>query len=163
MQNRNYIKKIFSLILTLGLLTLSSGLFPTYASNDKDLYRDFAAYYHDDHDEDYDNCRPGYGYGRYRFSEADARRVGSIAGYSEGFRHGRSDRRSFRSFDFDHDNIYRDATFGYRSEFRHKDNYRRGFRYGYELGYRDAYYGNSYRREFSRDSGYQVNHNRDRY
>ncbi len=145
MKSNNYLLKTFGFLLTLSLLLIVS---PTISQTFAQGYNNGDRHYQ----EDSDYYRPVYNYGRYNFTEADARQVGSLSGYSEGYQQGVAARRSCRNFNFTNDSVYRDATYGYRSEFRHKDNYKKGFRYGYELGYRDAYNGYRYRRDFARNS-----------
>src|SRR5262249_49063812 len=95
-------KKVSGLVLTLGLMFAVVGLSAAKASaqdynQDRD---DYYQYGHDHdrygHDDDDDYCR----YGHDRFTEADARYVGSVNGYEFGFRHGREDGRYGRSFEF---------------------------------------------------------------
>lgn len=117
------------------------------------------------HDDQYNN---GYNQTRY-FSEREVLREGISNGYLQGFRHGRADQNRNQSFNFWHDNVYRQASQGYQNHYRFFTTYQRGFRNGYELGYKDAYYGRAFRRNLVRGNGYDNGHGygygygRDRY
>ncbi len=69
----------------------------------------------------------------------DIYRIAQQNGYNDGLRSGQSERNSRRSFDYQNDDRYRDASSGYRSEYGNRDQYRQAYREGYQRGYEEGY------------------------
>ena len=98
----------------------------------------------DDRDDDDDYYDDGYGRRRDRnntgiYDRTEIRNQALRAGYSEGYRAGRDDRASGRSFDYSDHSAYRDATYGYNNSYGDIDYYRTVFREGFRQGYEDGY------------------------
>lgn len=66
-------------------------------------------------------------------------RVAQQNGYREGLRQGQDDASRRRSFNYENDSRYRDASSGYRSEYGNREDYRRAFREGFRQGYEEGY------------------------
>jgi hypothetical protein len=95
-----------------------------------------------DDDDDWDRRRGGRDRDRETDGISDRNEIRDRAlrfGYNEGYRAGRNDRASGRSFDYDDHSAYRDATAGYRSGYGDVDFYRSNFREGFRRGYEDGY------------------------
>lgn len=68
-------------------------------------------------------------------------------GYQDGMRDGQQDRSTGHSFRPTHDDNYKNADRGYRSDLGSKQNYKNIYRQGYEQGYQQGYNGGyGYRR-----------------
>ena len=83
--------------------------------------------------------RQGDGYGNYGGSY-ELRQTALNAGYNEGVRAGRNDRRSGR-YDPTRSSAYRNATKDYNSRMGDRYAYQQFFRAAFENGYSDGYYG----------------------
>jgi hypothetical protein len=83
--------------------------------------------------------RPGDGYRNYGGSY-ELRQTALNAGYNEGVKAGRNDRRHNR-YDFRDDGAYQKATKDYNSRYGDRYAYQRYFRDAFENGYSDGYYG----------------------
>lgn len=84
-----------------------------------------------------------------RFDRNEVYRIAQQNGYREGFEHGNQDRARRRNYDYDDSSEYRNATSGFRSEYRDRNLYQQGFRDGYRRGYEEGYRrGNSGRRSW---------------
>ncbi len=79
-------------------------------------------------------------YGSYGGSY-ELRQTALNAGYNEGIKEGRNDRRRGRSSDFRNFSAYQKATQDYSSRLGDKELYRRYYREGFENGYGDGYNG----------------------
>jgi hypothetical protein len=79
-------------------------------------------------------------YGSYGGSY-ELRQTALNAGYNEGIKEGRNDRRRGRSSDFRNFSAYQKATQDYNSRLGDKELYRRYYREGFENGYSDGYNG----------------------
>ncbi len=82
--------------------------------------------------------RGGDGYDNYGGSY-DARQTALNAGYNEGARVGRDDRRSGRRFDPERSSAFQNATKDYNSRMGDRWTYQRYFRDAFINGYSDAY------------------------
>jgi hypothetical protein len=83
--------------------------------------------------------RQGDGYSNYGGSY-ELRQTALNAGYNEGMRVGRNDRRSNR-YDPQRSSAYQKATKDYNSRLGDRYTYQRYFRDAFENGYSDGYYG----------------------
>src|SRR6266478_3630625 len=72
----------------------------------------------------------------------DLRQTALNAGYNEGIKEGRNDRRRGRQTDFRNLGAYQKATQDYSSRLGDRELYRRYYREGFENGYADGYNGN---------------------
>lgn len=72
---------------------------------------------------------------------AQLRQTALNAGYNNGIKEGRNDRRRGDRFDFTDENAYSKATADYSSRLGNKALYQRYFRQGFENGYRDGWNG----------------------
>jgi hypothetical protein len=72
---------------------------------------------------------------------AQLRQTALNAGYNNGIKEGRNDRRHNDRFDFTDESDYRKATKDYSSRLGNRDLYQRFFRQGFENGYRDGWNG----------------------
>jgi hypothetical protein len=98
---------------------------------------------YDDDDDDYDRD------GRYnrnrrsnrdgRYNGGDVNRIARDNGYRAGYDAGRRDRADGDRFNYRDEGAYRDATYGYRSEYGNRDAYRNLFRSAFAQGYEDGY------------------------
>ena len=79
-------------------------------------------------------------YGTYGGSY-ELRQTALNAGYNEGIKEGRNDRRRGRSSDFRNFSAYQKATTDYSSKLGDRELYRRYYREGFENGYNDGYNG----------------------
>ena len=148
----NYIKKVSGFILMLGMLIAAPGLLDTKAFAQELGPKAFAQ--EDDHCNDDYYSRPGYG----NYNRFEIQRIGGLSGYREGYQHGREDRFDGETFNFWHDQTYRNPGSGRFSDYRFRGIYQQAFRSGYERGYRDAYYGRPYRPAFTRYQDQYDNH-----
>lgn len=71
----------------------------------------------------------------------ELRQTALNAGYNEGIKQGRDDRKKNRDRDFSEYSAYREATTDYSSKLGDRELYRRYFREGFENGYRDGWNG----------------------
>lgn len=120
---------------------------PGYGSNnnrdrdwnnrDRDNNRDRAW----DRDRDGHRGRNWERYGQFGGS-FELRQTALNAGYNEGIKEGRSDRRRGRQRNFSEFNSYRTATTDYSSKLGDRELYRRYYREGFENGYNDGWDGN---------------------
>jgi len=83
--------------------------------------------------------RQGDGYRNYGGSY-ELRQTALNAGYNEGAKAGRNDRRSGR-YDPQRSSAYRNATKDYNSRYGDRNAYQQYFRDAFENGYSDGYYG----------------------
>jgi hypothetical protein len=72
----------------------------------------------------------------------DLRQTALNAGYNEGIKAGRNDRRRGRATEFRNFSAYQKATQDYSSKLGDRELYRRYYRDGFENGYSDGYNGN---------------------
>ena len=79
-------------------------------------------------------------YGTYGGSY-ELRQTALNAGYNQGIKDGRNDRRRGRYSDFQNFKDYQKATTDYSSKLGDRELYRRYFREGFENGYSDGYNG----------------------
>jgi hypothetical protein len=79
-------------------------------------------------------------YGNYG-GTYELRQTALNAGYNEGIKEGRNDRRRGRSSDFRNFSAYQKATTDYSSKLGDRELYRRYYREGFENGYTDGYNG----------------------
>lgn len=108
--------------------------------------------YSDDYDRDGHNGDNSY---NSRLNRTDVLRIATVNGYSEGYEHGVSDRASRVGFNYQHDDAYRRADVGYRSEFNLRSEYQVAFRQAFARGYQDAYYGRTMNRQYDRANLYR--------
>ncbi len=102
-----------------------------------------------DRDRDRDwNRRNGRGRGRRSNDDYpdyggsfQLRQTALNAGYNEGIKEGRNDRRRGDRFNFADESDYRSASKDYSSRLGSKSLYQRFFRQGFENGYRDGWNG----------------------
>lgn len=71
----------------------------------------------------------------------ELRQTALNAGYNEGIKQGRNDRRKNRHRSYSDFSDYRNATDDYSSKLGDRELYRRYYRQGFENGYEDGYYG----------------------
>ena len=83
----------------------------------------------------YDDDRYGYG-GSFQL-----RQTALNAGYNEGIKEGRKDRRNGDRFEFRDEEDYRNANTDYSSRLGNKELYKQYFRQGFQNGYSDGYRG----------------------
>ena len=113
---------------------------------DYDRNRDNDRYRNRDYDRDQDRYgqrsrgRNWDGYRNYGGSY-ELRQTALNAGYNEGVRAGRDDRRHGRRYDFRDDGTYQRATKDYNSRMGDRWNYQRYFRDAFENGYADGFRG----------------------
>src|SRR5438477_8023070 len=100
----NYTKKVSGFILMLGMLIAAPGLLGAKAFAQELGPKVFAQ--EDDHCDDNNYSRPSYGYNN-RF---EIQRTGGLNGYREGYQHGREDRFDGETFNFWHDQTYRNPS-----------------------------------------------------
>jgi len=99
-----------------------------------------------DRDRDYDRDRDGHRgrnwdrYGTYGGS-FDLRQTGLNAGYNEGIKEGRNDRKKGRHRNYNDFSSYRNADTDYSSKLGDKELYRRYYREGFQNGYEDGFNG----------------------
>ena len=62
------------------------------------------------------------------------------AGYNEGYRAGRADRKDHWRYDYRSAFAYQDANYGYDGRYIDQDEYNHYFREGFQRGYEDGYY-----------------------
>jgi len=98
-----------------------------------------------DNDRNRDNTRQSRGrnwdrYGSYGGSY-QLRQTALNAGYNEGIKQGRNDRRRGRHSNYNDFSSYRNATQDYSSRLGDRELYRRYYREGFENGYEDGYNG----------------------
>lgn len=99
--------------------------------------------YRRDRNNDDDRDRLGRnedGYGNFGGS-AHLRQTALNAGFNEGVKQGRKDRRSRKGNDYQRNSTYQKATKDYSSGLGDRDVYQRYFREAYEHGYADGYSG----------------------
>jgi len=97
-------------------------------------------------DRSYDNSgyrrgRNNDGYGNYGGS-FDLRQTALNAGFNEGLKAGRDDRRRGRGFEFRDESAFQKATKDYSSRLGDREIYRQYFREAFSHGYSDGYRGN---------------------
>ena len=92
-------------------------------------------------------ARRGYGWGNYGGwgGSSQLRQTALNAGYNEGIKDGRNDRRRGDRFNYTDESDYRSATKDYSSRLGDRSLYQRYFRQGFENGYRDGWNGYSAR------------------
>jgi len=106
-----------------------------------------------DHDHDHEH-------GQEYTNTGDSRRDAAIAGYREGFEHGRNDRSQGLGFNFEHDEAYQAAQ-------AHEDHWGTSselsgiFRRTYEQGYSDGYYRRAFNNRIADQFGYNTGHGYD--
>ena len=93
-----------------------------------------------DRNDNRDQDRNDYGYGNYGGS-FHLRQTALNAGFNEGVKQGRDDRRSRKANDYQRQSTYQKATKDYSSSLGDRDVYQRYFREAYEHGYADGYAG----------------------
>ena len=93
-----------------------------------------------DRDNDGHRGRNWDRYGQFGGS-FELRQTALNAGYNEGIKLGRDDRKRGRDRDFSEVNAYRNATTDYSSKLGDRELYRRYYREGFENGYRDGWNG----------------------
>ncbi|HEY6045163.1 MAG TPA: hypothetical protein VIU65_01090, partial [Pyrinomonadaceae bacterium] len=71
----------------------------------------------------------------------ELRQTALNAGYNEGIKQGRDDRKKNRDRDLSEYSAYREATTDYSAKLGDRELYRRYFREGFENGYRDGWNG----------------------
>jgi len=110
-----------------------------FYQGDRDFNRDRDRNIYDNSDQ---NRRGGNWdrYGNYGGS-FDLRQTALNAGYNEGIKDGRNDRRRGRQTDFRNLGAYQKATQDYNSRLGDRELYRRYYREGFENGYSDGYNG----------------------
>lgn len=146
---RTKLFKAISISAISAVVVAGLGVAPTYAApqnRDRDWnQRD------NDHDRDWDHHDNDRDH-RYRqnLNRSDIQRIAIVNGYSEGFDHGLSDRRSRRGFNYTHSDEYRAARSGYDLNWRLEREYQNWFRQAYSKGYSDAYYGRNRNRSYDR-------------
>ena len=88
-------------------------------------------------------ARRGWEYGDYGNwgGSYQLRQTALNAGYNEGIKEGRNDRRRGDRFNFYDESDYRNASKDYNSRFGNRALYQRFFRAGFENGYRDGWNG----------------------
>ncbi|HSE33815.1 MAG TPA: hypothetical protein VLA93_19750 [Pyrinomonadaceae bacterium] len=92
----------------------------------------------------YDNGRydnRGYDNLPYYGGSFDLRQTALNAGYNEGIKEGRKDRRNGDRFEYRDEEDYRNANTDYSSRLGDKELYRQYFRQGFVNGYTDGYRG----------------------
>ena len=96
-----------------------------------------------DRNDNRDQNRRGRNWDRYSTygGSYELRQTALNAGYNEGNKEGRNDRRRGRSSDFRNFSAYQKATTDYSSKLGDKELYRRYYREGFENGYSDGYNG----------------------
>jgi hypothetical protein len=141
---------ILGLVMLLGIGIVSSTTaqaqypYPTQNQNRRD--RDYERAQRDrNRDQNNNSNRPGRrgrqcdGYNNYGGSY-ELRQTALNAGYNEGMKVGRNDRRSNR-YDPQRSSAYQKATKDYNSRLGDRNAYQRYFRDAFENGYSDGYYG----------------------
>ncbi len=117
-----------------------------YRDRDYDPYRDrdYDRYRNGDYDRDQDRYgrrgRNWDGYGNYG-GTYELRQTALNAGYNEGVKAGRDDRRHNRGYDFRDNSAYQRATKDYNSRMGDRWMYQRYFRDAFENGYADGFRG----------------------
>jgi hypothetical protein len=108
--------------------------------DNRDFNRDRNGNYNDNGGQD----RRGRNWDRYGGygGSFDLRQTALNAGYNEGIKDGRNDRRRGRQIDFRNFSAYQKATQDYNSRLGDRELYRRYYREGFENGYADGYNGN---------------------
>lgn len=93
--------------------------------------------------QDRREARRGWEYGNYGNwgGSFQMRQTALNAGYNEGIKEGRNDRRRGDRFNFYDESDYRNASKDYNSRFGNRSLYQRFFRQGFENGYRDGWTG----------------------
>jgi hypothetical protein len=96
-----------------------------------------------DRNDNRDQNRRGRNWDRYGSygGSFELRQTALNAGYNEGIKEGRNDRRRGRSSDFRNFSAYQKATTDYSSKLGDRELYRRYYREGFENGYNDGYNG----------------------
>ena len=139
----------FSLLLGVGMMSsmTAQAQYPNQYPNNDQYRRNRNDQYRQDRNQrgnqdqwnrgrgrTYDNY-PNYGGG------FDFRQTALNAGYNEGVKAGRKDRRSNNRYDFRDEGAYQNATKDYNSRLGDRNLYQRYFRQAFETGYRDGYSG----------------------
>ena len=146
--------KSLTLVAALGVLTPAVANAQIYRDNDRrdrrqdrrEDRRDRREERREDRQERREErreARRGYGWGNYGGwgGSAQMRQTALNAGYNEGIKEGRNDRRRGERFNFTDESDYRSATKDYNSRFGNRALYQRFFRAGFENGYRDGWNG----------------------
>jgi len=96
-----------------------------------------------DRNDNRDQNRRGRNWDRYDNygGSYELRQTALNAGYNEGIKEGRNDRRRNRHADFRNFSSYQKATTDYSSKLGDRELYRRYYREGFENGYNDGYNG----------------------
>ena len=143
--NRENLKKRVS-VLALGLLMLAPAAGVSAQMRRDDQRRDQRQERRDERQERREERREerrGREWGEYGNwgGSAQLRQTALNAGYNNGIKEGRNDRRRNDRFDFTDESDYRKATKDYSSRLGNRDLYQRFFRQGFENGYRDGWNG----------------------
>ncbi|MDT5271880.1 MAG: hypothetical protein QOH49_4066 [Acidobacteriota bacterium] len=143
--NRENLKKRVS-VLALGLLMLAPAAGVSAQMRRDDQRRDQRQERRDERQERREERREerrGREWGEYGNwgGSAQLRQTALNAGYNNGIKEGRNDRRHNDRFDFTDESDYRKATKDYSSRLGNRDLYQRFFRQGFENGYRDGWNG----------------------
>jgi hypothetical protein len=151
MKFENFNKKILGAVFTFAML-LGIGLagsvtanaqYPQYPQYPNDPYRrdrDYRNQQRRDDDWRYRRGRQNDGYGNYGGS-FQLRQTALNAGFNEGVKAGRDDRRKGRRYEFRDDSSYQRATKDYSSRLGDRGAYQAYFREAFEHGYADGYQG----------------------
>lgn len=131
--DRELYRRYFRLAFESGYDTANPGQY----RNDRNDNRDY--------DRNNNNNRQTRGrnwdrYGKYGGSY-ELRQTALNAGYNEGVKQGRNDRKRGRHSNYNDFSAYRDATTDYSSKLGDRELYRRYYREGFENGYEDGWNG----------------------
>lgn len=148
MKLENFNKKILGAVFTF-LMLLGIGLaanvtanaqYPQYPNDPYRRDRDSRDQRRRDDDWRYRRGRQNDGYGNYGGS-FQLRQTALNAGFNEGVKAGRDDRRRNRRYEFRDDSAYQRANKDYSSRLGDREIYRAYFREAFEHGYADGYQG----------------------
>ncbi|HKE57271.1 MAG TPA: hypothetical protein VKB46_11230 [Pyrinomonadaceae bacterium] len=153
MKFENFSKKIlgavftFAIVLGIGLAAnvTANAQYPQYPNQyPNDPYRRDRDYRNqrrrDDDDWRNRRNRQNDGYGNYGGS-FQLRQTALNAGFNEGTKAGRDDRRHNRRYDFRDESLYQKGTKDYSSRLGDRGTYQAYFREAFEHGYADGYQG----------------------
>ena len=154
MKLRNFNKKIlgamftFAMLLGVGLAAnvTANAQYPQYPQYPQDPYRRDRDYRRDqrrrDRDDDWRNRRgrQNDGYGNYGGS-FQLRQTALNAGFNEGLKAGRNDRRRGRPYEFRDESDFQRGTKDYSSRLGDRGIYQAYFREAFSHGYADGYQG----------------------
>jgi flagellar biosynthesis/type III secretory pathway protein FliH len=138
--DRELYRRYFQLAFSRGYETENPGQIRTDRNDRNDRSNQ-----DNDRDRNRDNNRQSRGrnwdrYGSYGGSY-QLRQTALNAGYNEGIKQGRNDRRRGRHANYNDFSSYRNATQDYSSKLGDRELYRRYYREGFENGYEDGYNG----------------------